>query len=75
MIPEITQKNVHLFIPYTISKIFAFICQNEHVSPQQAIIKFYITRTIRLLGQEDTKLWHLGWIALYEMYQEEQNGN
>ena len=75
MIPEITQKNVHLFIPYKVSKICALICQNEHVSPQQAIMKFYKTRTARLLGQEDTKLWHLGWVALYELYQEEQNGN
>ncbi len=73
MIPEITQKNVHIFIPYKVSKICDYICRNEHLSPVQAVAKFYRTNTARLLGQEDSKLWNLGWVALYEMYAEEQN--
>ena len=75
MIPEITQKNVHLFIPYKVSKICDSICKKEHVSPEEAVSKFYKTRTARLLGQENSKLWNLGWVALYEMYKEEQHGN
>ena len=75
MIPEITQKNVHLFIPYKVSKICSAICQKERVSAPQAIVRFYKSKVARLLGEEKTKLWHLGWVALYEMYEEEQNGN
>ncbi len=75
MIPEITQKNVHIFIPYKVSKICAEICKKEHVSALQAIVRFYKSKVARLLGEEDTKLWQLGWVALYEMYEEEQNEN
>lgn len=75
MIPEITQKNVHIFIPYKVSKICDYICRKEHLLPVQAVAKFYKTKTARLLGQEESKLWNLGWVALYEMYAEEQNGN
>ena len=75
MIPPITQANVRLFIPYKVSKICAYICQREHVSAQQAVSQFYRTRTARLLGEENSKLWQLGWVALYEMYEEERHGN
>lgn len=74
MIPEITQNNVHVFIPYKVSKICNYICENEKISPLQAIKRFYGTRTALLLGQEDTKLWQLGWVCLYQMYREEQDG-
>lgn len=75
MIPQITQANVRLFIPYKVSKICNYICLREHISPQAAVSKFYRTRTARLLGEESSKLWQLGWVALYEMYEEEQHGN
>ena len=75
MIPQITQENVRLFIPYKVSKICNYICENEHISARQAISRFYKTRTAKLLGEESSKLWQLGWVALYEMYEEEKNGN
>lgn len=74
MIPQITQKNVHLFIPYKVSKICEYICQKENISAQEAVVKFYKTKTARLLAEEKSKLWHFGWVSLYEMYKEEQNG-
>ncbi len=74
MIPEITQKNVHLFIPYKVSKICTAICQNENICAKEAVLRFYKSKIARQLGIEETKLWHLGWVSLYEMYKEEQNG-
>ena len=74
MIPEITQKNVRIFLPYKISKICNYICIKEHISAQKAVAQFYKSKTARLLGDESTKLWQLGWVALYEMYKEEKNG-
>ena len=75
MIPEITQKNVRLFIPYKVSKICDYICNNEHISAQQAVTQFYRSKTARLLSEESSKLWQLGWVALYQMYMEEKHGN
>ena len=40
MIPEITQKNVHIFIPYKVSKICDYICRKEHLPPVQAVAQF-----------------------------------
>ena len=74
MIPEITQKNVRIFIPYKVAKICKYICYKEHIGAEAAVRQFYATRTAQLLGEEDTKLWQLGWVALYEMYEEERNG-
>ena len=68
MIPEITQENVRLFIPYKVAKICNEICLQEQLTTTEAVLKFYKTKLSRLLGDEQTKLWHLGWVALYDMY-------
>lgn len=75
MIPEITQDNVRIFIPYKVAKICNEICQQEHLTAAEAILKFYKSKLGHLLGKEDSKLWHLGWVALYDMYKEEVYGN
>ncbi len=75
MIPEITQENVRLFIPYKVAKICNEICLQEQLTTTEAVLKFYKTNLSRLLGDEQTKLWHLGWVALYDMYREEVYGN
>lgn len=75
MTPEITQQNVRIFIPYKVARICAHICRREHISAEQAVAQFYRTRTARLLGEEDSKLWQRGWVALYEMYEEERRGS
>ncbi len=74
MIPEITQENVRIFIPYKVAKICKEICRQEHLTVEEAILKFYKSKIGSLLGKEDTKLWHLGWVALYDMYKEEVYG-
>lgn len=71
MIPEITQENVRLFIPYKVAKICDELCRQDHLTASEAILKFYKSNLSRLLGQEDTKLWQLGWVALFDMYKEE----
>ena len=75
MIPEITQNNVRLFIPFKVSKICNYICNKEHISAQKAVAQFYKSKTAQLLGDEKTKLWQLGWVALYEIYEDEKHGN
>ena len=40
MIPEITQKNVHLFIPFKVSKISVQIAKNENLPIAKAVAKF-----------------------------------
>ena len=72
MIPEITQKNVHIFIPYKVSKISGQIAKNENLPIAKAVAKFYRSNTAKLLEDESTKLWHDGWVGIYDLYKNEK---
>lgn len=71
MMPKITQKNVHIFIPYKVSKISAQIAKNENLPISKAVAKFYQSNTAKLLEDESSKLWHDGWVGIYDLYNEE----
>ena len=72
MIPEITQKNVHIFFPYKISKIAVQIAKTDNIPITQAVEKFYASKTAAVLADESTKLWQLGWVGLYDEYKAEK---
>ena len=67
---EITQDNLYLILAGKVSAVAAFIADDEHISPLDALTKFYASNTSRRLEREDTKVWHLGPVALYQEYQE-----
>ena len=67
---EISQDNLYLILAGKASAVAAFIAEDEHLSPMEALTKFYASDTYRRLEQEDTKLWHYGPVALYQEYQE-----
>ena len=48
--------------------VVAFIAEDEHISPLDALTKFYASDTYRRLEREETKLWHYGPVALYQDY-------
>lgn len=65
MLPEITQDNVYIFIPYKVAKITTAIRQDSQMSLKEALLSFYRSNTYRLLEQENTKLWHLSPAQIY----------
>lgn len=65
---EITQQNLYLLLAGKVAAVAAFIAEREHISPLDALTKFYASETYRRLEREDTKFWHLGPVALYEDY-------
>ena len=67
---EITQDNLYLILAGKVSAVASFIADDEHISPLDALTKFYASDAYRRLEREDTKLWHLGPVALYQEYQE-----
>lgn len=66
---EITQKNLYLILAGKVAAVAGFIVEDEHISPIEAITRFYSSDTYRRLEKEDTKLWHCGPVALYQDYQ------
>lgn len=67
---QVTQKNLHLFLPGKIANVAGIIADNEHCSTLEAMQRFYASATYQGLQKEETKLWHLGAVALYEMYRD-----
>ena len=65
---EITQQNLYLILAGKAAAVAAFIAEEEHISPLEALTKFYASETYRRLEREETKYWHLGPVALYQDY-------
>lgn len=70
---EINQSNVHLLLPTKISEVVAMYAEDNNCSMLESLRKFFSSDIYQQLQNEQTKLWHLGAVALYEMWQEEAN--
>jgi len=66
MIPEITQKNLYLLLPGKVTDVVKIYADEMGCSYQEALKKFYTSKTYKSLEKESTKFWHLGPVALYE---------
>lgn len=67
---EVTQQNLHLFLPGKIANVAAIIADHDHCTMLEAMQRFYTSPVYRQLEKEETKLWHLGAVALWEMMRE-----
>lgn len=65
---DINQQNLYLLLAGKVAAVAAFIAEDEQISPLEALTKLYASETYRRLEREDTKLWHLGPVALYQDY-------
>ena len=65
---NITQQNLYLILAGKAAAVAAFIAEDEHISPLDALTRFYASDTYRRLEREETKLWHYGPVALYQDY-------
>ena len=75
-LPQITQDNVHLFIPLKIAKVTEMIVQTENRNWEDAMVELYNSKVYAELEKEETKLWHEGATYIYESFKEErQNMN
>ncbi|MBD5216243.1 MAG: hypothetical protein HDS78_07000 [Bacteroidales bacterium] len=64
---RITQNNLHLILPGKVSKMAVMYAENFGVSVVEALRRIYASATYRELENEESKLWHYGPVALYQM--------
>ena len=64
---NVTQDNLYLFLPSKISWMADMLSEDKHVSIADAVKEIYASDTYRHLENEETKYWHLGPVALYEI--------
>lgn len=65
MIGEINQNNLYLLLPSKVGRMATLVLEELNISLIEAIRLIYLSDTYRQLEKEDTKMWHLGPIDLY----------
>ncbi len=66
------QKKFEAMLVLIVPKVVGLIAQNYGLDEVAATRSFYESRVYSLLEQEDTKLWHLSPLTLFNMYDEER---
>lgn len=73
-LPEITQENVHVFIPLKVAKVVEMQCEVTGEDKRSALINFYNSKVYEILEKEETKLWYEAPRYLYDGWVQEQQG-
>ena len=70
------QKKFEAMLVLIVPKIVGLIVENHGMDEVTASKKLYESKVYSLLEEEDTKLWHLSPLLLFNMYDEEvRTGN
>ncbi len=68
---KITSQNLYLLLPGKVSKMAVMYASDFGLPIIEALNRIYRPETYRQLEDEETKLWHYGPVALYEMFLEQ----
>ena len=66
------QKKFEVMLVLIVPKIIDLIVQNDALDEVTASKEFYESRVYSLLEEEETKLWQLSPLTLFNMYDEEK---
>ncbi|MEN6620832.1 MAG: hypothetical protein ABFD50_04730 [Smithella sp.] len=66
------EKQLHGILTLIVPQLIALIAEKQNVDELQATEELYQSELYALLENEDTKLWHLSPLTLYEMFAEEK---
>ena len=73
MIGEINQSNLYLLLPSKVSWLAGMIQKHKHLSLVDAIKEVYKSNLYKQMEQEDTKMWNLGPVDLYNELTDENS--
>ena len=68
----VTQDNLYLLLPSKMAWMASMLAEDKGISVVEAIKRLYSSAMYKKLQDESTKYWHLGPVALYEEFLEEQ---
>lgn len=66
---EINGDNLYLLLPGKVAAVSAIYSEEHHCSILEAMRLFYASDVYKMLQVEETKYWHYGAVALYEIWQ------
>jgi len=67
---RINQNNLYLLLPSKLSWLACMLANERNISIVDAMKILYSSDLYKKLEDENTKLWHLGPVALYEEFKE-----
>ncbi len=70
MEPSVTQENLYLLLPFKVTQLALLYVKKFKVGILDAIKTIYRSNTYKEMEKEETKLWHLGPVALMEYLEE-----
>lgn len=65
---DITQDNLYLILPSKVSRMAEMLAEDSGKSIVQAVKDIYHSEVYKRLERESTKQWHLGPVALYQVF-------
>ena len=68
---RITSQNLYLLLPGKVSRMAVMYASDFGLPITEALNRIYLSETYRQLEDEETKLWHYGPVALYQMFLEQ----
>lgn len=68
---RITSQNLYLLLPGKVSRMAVMYASDFGLPITEALNRIYRSETYRQLEDEETKLWHYGPVALYQMFLEQ----
>ena len=67
----IEQENLNVVLTFITPGIIQLLMNNRDITAEAASMLLYNSKLYRLLEDEETKLWHLSYPALYDMLEKE----
>lgn len=68
---KITSQNLYLLLPGKVSRMAVMYASDFGLPITEALNRIYRSETYRQLEDEETKLWHYGPVALYQIFLEQ----
>ena len=68
---KITSQNLYLLLPGKVSRMAVMYASDFGLTITEALNRIYRSETYRQLEDEETKLWHYGPVALYQLFLEQ----
>ena len=68
---KITSRNLYLLLPGKVSRMASMYATDFGLTVTEALKRIYQSTTYRQLEDEQTKLWHYGPVALYQLFLEQ----
>jgi len=63
---DVNQDNLYFLLPSKVAWIADMLMEDKHISVIDAMKEIYSSETYQQLEKEETKMWHLGPVALYQ---------